>query len=382
MSLRSSAPKNYAASRLVDRLMRLLLLLAALAALVPLALILAYVLVQGARALTAEFFISSYKPPAMPGLPAAASPPAPASAPAAAAPPEATPDPVAGIDIGQVAGAAAGVPPAAPGATPDPFAGIDIGQVAGVSATGVLTDAGALPAAGEVGDVAAQGGVLHGIVGTLLVTGAGLLIALPVGLLAAIFLAEYPNNRLASIVRFCCDLLSGAPSIIAGVVVYILLVRYRGADGRPLGFSGIAGGVALAILMLPTIIRTTEEMLRLVPVSAREAAYALGATQWRATLSVVIPAALPGIITGLLLAFARGAGETAPLLLTVLGNNELTFNLFGPIAALPLLAYRYTESPFPGEHTLAWGAAFVLVATVLLVNMLTRLATRGRFHQP
>ena len=355
MSLRSSAPKNYAASRLVDRLMRLLLLLAALAALVPLALILAYVLVQGARALTAEFFISSYKPPAMPGLPAAASPPAPASAPAAAAPPD---------------------------ATPDPFAGIDIGQVAGVSATGVLTDAGALPAAGEVGDVAAQGGVLHGIVGTLLVTGAGLLIALPVGLLAAIFLAEYPNNRLASIVRFCCDLLSGAPSIIAGVVVYILLVRYRGADGRPLGFSGIAGGVALAILMLPTIIRTTEEMLRLVPVSAREAAYALGATQWRATLSVVIPAALPGIITGLLLAFARGAGETAPLLLTVLGNNELTFNLFGPIAALPLLAYRYTESPFPGEHTLAWGAAFVLVATVLLVNMLTRLATRGRFHQP
>jgi phosphate transport system permease protein len=130
--------------------------------------------------------------------------------------------------------------------------------------------------------------------------------------------------------------------------------------------------------MVPTILRTTEEILKLVPDSTREAAQALGAPMWYATFTVVVPAVLSGIITGVLLAFARGAGETAPLLLTIMGNNELTFNLLGPIAALPLLTYRYTESPFPTENNLAWGTAFVLMMMVLVINILMRLATRRR----
>jgi len=221
-------------------------------------------------------------------------------------------------------------------------------------------------------EVVARGGVLHGIIGTLLVIGVALLFAVPIGLLAGIFLAEYPKNRLATIVRFCTDVLSGAPSIIAGVVAYILLVQ------RFQSFSGLAGSIALTILMVPTITRTTEEMLKLVPGSLREAAQALGAPTWYSTVTVALPAALAGIVTGILLAFARGAGETAPLILTVLGNNELTYNMLGPIAALPLLTYRYTESPFPSENALAWGTAFVLMMTVLLVNILVRLATRSR----
>src|SRR5215510_5619053 len=145
-------------------------------------------------------------------------------------------------------------------------------------------------------------------------------------------------------------------------------------------FSGLAGSVALALLMVPTITRTTEEILKLVPESIREAAQAMGAPTWYATFTVIVPTVLSGITTGVMLAFARGAGETAPLLLTVMGNNELTFNLLGPIAALPLLTYRYTESPFPSENNLAWGTAFVLMMMVLLINILVRLATRNRLQ--
>ena len=147
---------------------------------------------------------------------------------------------------------------------------------------------------------------------------------------------------------------------------------------RVQGFSGIAGSVALVVLMVPVITRTTEEMLRLVPESVREAAIALGSPKWYSTLTVVIPVALSGIATGVLLAFARAAGETAPLLVTVLGNNNLTFNLFGPMQALPLLAYRYTAQPFKVLNEQAWGAAFILVVFVLGINILVRYVTRPR----
>lgn len=228
------------------------------------------------------------------------------------------------------------------------------------------------------GEVTSAGGILHAILGSLTVVGAAMLIALPIGILAAIFLAEYPANPIATLVRFCTDVLSGAPSIIVGIVAYILIVRRIGPTGMPLGFSGLAGSVALSVLMVPTITRTTEEMLKLVPHSTREAAMALGTPKWWLTLTVVIPTALSGIVTGVLLAFARATGETAPLLLTILGNNNISFNLLEPIAALPLLTYKYTESPFPQQNALAWGTALVLTALVLTMNLLVRWATRNR----
>ena len=228
------------------------------------------------------------------------------------------------------------------------------------------------PVVGTNGEIGNAGGVLHGIVGSLLIVGVALLMALPIGLLAAIFLAEYPANPLATAVRFCTDVLSAAPSIVIGVVAYVLIVQ------RTRQFSGLAGSIALAILMVPVITRTTEEILKLVPHTMREAAMAMGAPKWWVTLSVVIPTALSGIATGVLLAFARATGETAPLLLTVLGNNNISFNLLEPMAALPLLTYKYTDTPFPAQNTLAWGTALVLTTLVLSVNLLVRWATRSR----
>lgn len=225
---------------------------------------------------------------------------------------------------------------------------------------------------GGVGEIQAAGGVLHGIIGTLLVTGWALLLALPVGVLAGVFLAEYPSNSVATVVRFGTDVLSAAPSIIVGIVAYVLIVQ------QTKQFSGVAGSVALSVLMLPVIVRTTEEILRLVPQTTREAAMALGAPKWWSTLTVVLPAALGGIVTGALLAFARGAGETAPLLLTVLGNNNVSWDMTKPITALPLMTYKYTQSPYPAEQELAWGTALVLTTMVLSVNLLARWATRTR----
>jgi phosphate transport system permease protein len=214
----------------------------------------------------------------------------------------------------------------------------------------------------------------------LLITTVALIIATPIGIMAGIFLSEFPDNSVATTVRFASDVLSGAPSIIVGVTAYILIVNAKGADGQPLGFAGIAGSIALTFLMVPTITRTTEEVLKLVPEATREAALAMGATTWYSTFTVVVPTALSGIVTGVMLAFDRGAGETAPLIMTVLGSNVLMTNLFEPMAALPLITYRYTESPFPSENTLAWGSAFVLMMLVLLVNILVRIATRNRLR--
>ncbi len=334
MSLRDAATPNDSRRRAGDRLMRAVLLAALLVAVVPLVLIIGYVLVMGGRSIAnVAFFTETYRPPVAVGAGLAD--------PALS---EAVPDPN------------------------DPFANLDPATLAGTGADAAGANAGVQP-----GSVVAQGGVLHGIIGTLLISGAALLMALPIGLLAGIFLSEFGQYRIATVVRFCCDVLSGAPSIVVGVVAYILLVqRFR-------EFSGLAGSVALMVLMVPTITRTTEEMLKLVPQSIREAALALGAPAWYATFRVVMPAALGGIVTGVLLAFARGAGETAPLLLTILGNNNLSFDLLKPIAALPLLIYNYTGSPFPSEVNLAWGTAFVLMVMVLAVNILVRLATRGRW---
>ncbi|HNP73216.1 MAG TPA: phosphate ABC transporter permease PstA [Kouleothrix sp.] len=222
------------------------------------------------------------------------------------------------------------------------------------------------------GAVGNAGGVLHGIIGSLMIVGIALLMALPIGILAAVFLSEYPSNSIATVVRFCTDVLSAAPSIVIGVVAYVLIVQ------RTHQFSALAGSVALAVLMIPVITRTTEEILKLVPSTMREAAVALGAPKWWLTLTVILPTALSGIVTGVLLAFARATGETAPLLLTVLGNNNVSFKLLEPMAALPLLTYKYTDTPFPAQNTLAWGTALVLTLLVLTVNITVRWATRRR----
>lgn len=219
------------------------------------------------------------------------------------------------------------------------------------------------------------GGVLHAIVGTFIIVGVALLIAMPIGIMAGIYLAEYPGNRAAIGIRFCTDVLTAMPSIVVGVTAYILIVQ------QTQRFSALAGSIALVVLMVPIITRTTEEMLRLVPDASREAAVALGAPKWWTTLTVVIPMAFSGIVTGVLLALARAAGETAPLLVTVLGNNNLAYNIFGPMQALPLLAYRYTEQPFAELNQQAWGAAMLLVLIVLITNISVRLATRKRVRR-
>jgi phosphate transport system permease protein len=228
------------------------------------------------------------------------------------------------------------------------------------------------PVADASGQIANAGGVLHGIIGSFIIVGVALLMALPIGILAGVFLAEYPANSVATAVRFCTDVLSAAPSIVVGVVAYVLIVQ------RAHQFSGWAGSVALTVLMIPMITRTTEEILKLVPHTMREAASALGAPKWWLTLTVVLPTALSGITTGVLLAFARATGETAPLLLTVLGNNNVSASLLGPMAALPLLTYKYTDSPYPAQNDLAWGTALVLTLLVLGVNLSVRWATRDR----
>lgn len=216
------------------------------------------------------------------------------------------------------------------------------------------------------------GGMANAIVGTVqLVTAAGLM-AVPVGVMAGVYLSEFGNTRLAEWVRALTDALTGVPSIVVGIFAYAVVVR-------PMGhFSGWAGSFALAVLMLPLVVRTTEEMVRLVPHSIREASLALGIPLWRTVLRVVLPAAWPGILTGVLLALARVAGETAPLLFTVLGNNHWHRSFNEPIAALPLQIYAYAKSPYEEWHRQAWGAALVLVALVLLTSILARLATSRR----
>ncbi len=217
------------------------------------------------------------------------------------------------------------------------------------------------------------GGVANAIVGTGIVVGVGSLIGLPIGIGAGIYLAEYGSSRFAGSIRFLADVLNGTPSIIVGVLVWTWLVK-------PMGhFSALAGGVALAVLMIPMVSRTTEEIVQLVPNSLREAALALGYTRWRTSLTIVVRTALPGILTGALVAIARITGETAPLLFTALGNLNFKTNVLQPMQTLSLQVYVYATGPFPEWHRLAWGAALVLVGAVLVFGLAARYATRTRY---
>jgi len=214
------------------------------------------------------------------------------------------------------------------------------------------------------------GGMANAIVGTLILVGLGALLAVPVGVGAGVYLAEFGRGRFASLVRYTADLLGGVPSIVVGVAAYGLVVIPMG------GFSALAGGVALAILMLPTIIRSTEEVVRLVPQSYREAALALGAPRWKVTQQVVIPAARAGIVTASMLAVARAAGETAPLLFTALGNRFWSTALDKPIASLPVFVFDYARAPYDDWNRQAWTGALVLVMMVTGISALLRLTVR------
>ncbi|MBA3559196.1 MAG: phosphate ABC transporter permease PstA [Gemmatimonadaceae bacterium] len=219
----------------------------------------------------------------------------------------------------------------------------------------------------------AGGGMANAIVGTLILIGTASAIGLPIGVGAGLYLAERRGARLANIVRYLADVLNGLPSIVMGIFAWQFLVR-------PVGhFSALAGAVALGAMMIPMLTRTTEEMVRLVPVALREAALALGYAKWRTSLTIVVRTAAPGIVTGALVAMARIAGETAPLLFTVLGNQFWSVSLGEPIAALPLQIFEYAKSPYEEWHALAWAGALVLISLILVIGVAARFATRERF---
>jgi phosphate transport system permease protein len=218
---------------------------------------------------------------------------------------------------------------------------------------------------GEVG-----GGMSNAILGSAVLLGLASLIGVPVGISGGIFLAEFGRGtKLANAIRFTADVLNGVPSIVMGVAVYALIVYHEKH------FSALSGGVALGIMMIPTVTRTTEEMLLMVPHAVREAALALGVPNWRSVLSITVKTASPGIITGCMLAFARVAGETAPLLFTALGNSNYSTNLNEPIAALPLQIYTYALSPYDDQHRLAWGGALILIVLIVTAVSLVRYVT-------
>jgi phosphate transport system permease protein len=221
---------------------------------------------------------------------------------------------------------------------------------------------------GELG-----GGMANAIVGTFELLALAAVIGVPIGVLGGIFLSEYGSLGLNWWIRFGADVLNGVPSIIWGMVVYALVVV---PSKR---FSALAGGIVLAMMMIPLIMRTTEEVLRLIPAGYREAALALGIAQWRAILQIVVRTALKGIVTGILLALARVAGETAPLLFTAFGNRFWNHHLTDPIASMPLQIFNYAISPYEDWHKQAWAGALVLLLFVAIVNVSVRVLTRDRF---
>ncbi|HUQ15492.1 MAG TPA: phosphate ABC transporter permease PstA [Gemmatimonadales bacterium] len=222
--------------------------------------------------------------------------------------------------------------------------------------------------AGESG-----GGVAHAIVGTLIIVGTASLIGLPIGIGAGIYCAEYPGSRLTWVTRFVADVMNGTPSIVVGVFAWAWIVATQKH------FSALAGSAALAMLMIPMVLRTTEEMIKLVPNSLREAALALGYPRWRTSLAIVVRTTLPGIVTGSLLAVARIAGETAPLLFTALGSQYMSLNVNQPMAALPLTVFTYATGPYEEWHRYAWAAALVLILVVFVLSLGARLAIGRRF---
>jgi phosphate transport system permease protein len=222
----------------------------------------------------------------------------------------------------------------------------------------------------------AGGGMANAIVGTLILIAIASAIGLPIGIGAGVYLSEKRRTPLAHTVRFLSDVLNGLPSIVMGIFAWEFLVR-------PVGhFSALAGGAALGAMMIPLVTRTTEEMLRVVPISLREAALALGYPRWRTSISVVLRTALAGIATGALVAVARVAGETAPLLFTAFGNQFWSTSLREPIAALPLQIFTYAISPYDEWHAQAWAGALVLISIVLIISLAARFATRSRFGAP
>ena len=222
----------------------------------------------------------------------------------------------------------------------------------------------------------AGGGMANAIVGTLILIGIACAVGLPLGIGGGLFLVENRGTRLANVIRFLADVLNGLPSIVLGIFAWEFLVR-------PLGhFSALAGGIALGAMMIPLVTRTTQEMLSVVPNSLREAALALGYPRWRTSLAIVLRTALAGIVTGALVAIARIAGETAPLLFTALGNQFWSTRIDEPIAALPLQIFAYAISPYAEWHALAWAGALVLIGMVLIISIVARLVTRAKFGGP
>lgn len=217
------------------------------------------------------------------------------------------------------------------------------------------------------------GGMANAIVGTLILIAIGGTIGIPIGIMAGTYLSEFGHNKFGSVVRFLTDVLSGIPSIVVGVVAYTLVVI-------PMKhFSALAGGIALGILMLPTITRTTEEMIKLVPQSLREAGLALGIPKWKTTIAIVLRSAWKGIATGILLGLSRAAGETAPLLFTALGNRFWSTNIEQPIASLTVYIYDYARAPFEDWNQQAWTAALVLIILISIISLSFRILTRSKY---
>jgi phosphate transport system permease protein len=214
----------------------------------------------------------------------------------------------------------------------------------------------------------AGGGMANAIAGSAYVLGIASVMGVPIGIGAGIYLAEYGRNRFGDVIRFTADVLNGVPSIVVGIVAYGIVVLGQGH------FSALAGGVALAIMMIPTITRTSEEMLLLVPNAVREAAYGLGVSRWRTTLSITLRTATSGVITGVMLAFARVAGETAPLLFTAFGNQYWNWKMNQPTAALSLQVYTYAISPFDEWHRQAWAGALILIVLIVASVSAVRIA--------
>lgn len=220
----------------------------------------------------------------------------------------------------------------------------------------------------------ADGGLANVIVGSLLMDLLALALCVPVGVLAGVFLGEYASHsRLGSAIRFLNDILLSAPSIVLGLFVYVIVVVPSSQlSGGAVSFSGVAGAIALALIGLPVIVRTTDEMLRLVPSTLREAALSLGVPQWKLTVHVLMRVAASGIVTGVLLALARLAGETAPLLFTAFGNNFMTLNPLAATASIPVTIYQYTNDPNPAMHAIAWAGALLITLLVLALSLLAR----------
>lgn len=214
------------------------------------------------------------------------------------------------------------------------------------------------------------GGIANALVGSIIMVAIAAVIAIPVGILTGIYLSENPSTKLAYYSGLCVDILQGVPSIVIGIVVYLWIVKPAGT------FSAIAGSVALAIMMLPIVIRSTEQTLRLLPPSLKEAALSLGVPYHRVIIKVIVPCGFAGILSGIMLSVARIIGETAPLLFTALGNTFLSYSLKKPMESLPHLIYTYATSPYDDWHNLAWGASFILLMFVLILNITTKLITR------